>query len=81
MDPKPNEVFRGMLTALATTSFWDVPLAERGSWLPTEIGEATTQGWVRSVAAGTRGEVEITDAGRQALARMPYPPAPRQGWQ
>jgi hypothetical protein len=81
MDTKPTEVFRGMLTGLSNASYWDVPLSERGCWLPTEIREALAQGWIRHVAAGTRGEVEITDDGRDALARMPYPPSPRQGWQ
>ena len=42
----PREVFRQMLTALSTTPYHDLPLAERGSWLPTDVREAIANGWV-----------------------------------
>jgi hypothetical protein len=73
----PREVFRQILTMLSTTTYHDLPLAERGSWLPVDIREAIANGWV--VTDGPDGgmfgqPVQITELGRAALATMPYPP-------
>jgi hypothetical protein len=73
----PREVFRQMLTMLSTTSFHDLPLTERGAWLPSDVREAIGNGWVvpDGPDAGMFGQpVQITEEGRLALARMPYPP-------
>jgi hypothetical protein len=73
----PREVFRQMLTTLSTTSFHDLPLSERGSWLPSDVREAISHGWVvpDGPDAGMFGQpVQITEEGRLALTRMPYPP-------
>jgi hypothetical protein len=42
----PREVFRQMLTMLSTTSFHELPLSERGAWLPSDVREAISHGWV-----------------------------------
>lgn len=76
----PREVLRQMLTALSTTPFRDLPLSERGAWLPSDVREAIVNGWVVADGAdeGMFGQpVHITEAGRQALASMPYPPRRR----
>jgi len=76
----PREVFREMLTLLSTTQFRDLPLTERGGWLPGDVREAIAKGWVIADGAseGMFGQpVHITDAGRQALGTMPYPPRRR----
>jgi hypothetical protein len=73
----PREELRQMLTVLSTTSFHDLPLTERGSWLPRDVKEAIANGWVVTdgADAGMFGQpVQITEAGRLALTRMPYPP-------
>jgi hypothetical protein len=73
----PREVFRSMLTALSKTPYHDLPLTDRGSWLPGDVREAIAQGWVvvDGPDAGMFGKpVQITEEGRLALARMPYPP-------
>jgi len=73
----PREVFRTILTALSTTAYRDLPLTERGSWLPGDIREAIANGWVvvDGPSEGMFGQpVKITEAGRHALATMPYPP-------
>lgn len=73
----PREVFRQMLTMLSTSSFHDLPLGERGAWLPRDVREAIGKGWVVTDGPdeGMFGQpVQITEEGRQALARMPYPP-------
>ena len=73
----PREVFREMLTRLSTTAFRDLPMTERSGWLPRDVREAIAKGWVVSDGpdAGMFGQpVQITDKGRQALSRMPYPP-------
>jgi hypothetical protein len=73
----PREVLRAMLTALSTKSYDELPLTERGSWLPADVREAIANGWVVTDGAneGMFGQpVKITEAGRQALATMPYPP-------
>jgi len=73
----PREVFRAMLTALSKTSYQDLPLTERGSWLPADVREAIVNGWVviDGPSEGMFGQpVKITEAGRSALAMMPYPP-------
>jgi hypothetical protein len=80
MAEPPREVFREMLTALSKTQFHDLPLTERGGWLPADVREALANGWVvgDGTAAGMFGQpVQITEAGRQALASMPYPPRRR----
>jgi len=66
-----------MLTALSTKSYNELPLTERGSWLPADVREAIANGWVVTDGPneGMFGQpVIITEAGRQALATMPYPP-------
>jgi hypothetical protein len=76
----PREVFREMLTALSTQQYRDLPLTERGGWLPGDVREAIAKGWVVAEGAdeGMFGQpVQITQAGRQALATMPYPPRRR----
>ena len=76
----PREVFREMLTLLSTKQFHDLPLTERGGWLPGDVREAIAKGWVIADGAdeGMFGQpVQITDAGRQALLTMPYPPRRR----
>jgi hypothetical protein len=73
----PREVFRQMLTLLSKTSFYDLPLTERGAWLPSDVRHAVANGWVvvDGANAGMFGQpVQITEAGRLALASMPYPP-------
>jgi hypothetical protein len=73
----PREVLRAMLTALSTKSYNHLPLTERGSWLPGDVREAIANGWVVTDGPneGMFGQpVKITEAGRQALAMMPYPP-------
>ncbi len=76
----PREVFREMLTSLSTTKYQDLPLTTRGAWLPADVREAVAKGWVVADGAdeGMFGQpVQITEAGRQALATMPYPPRRR----
>jgi hypothetical protein len=66
-----------MLTALSTKSYSELPLTERGSWLPADVREAIANGWVVTDGPneGMFGQpVKITEAGRHALAMMPYPP-------
>jgi hypothetical protein len=78
----PREVFRQMFTSLSTTAYKDLPLTERGSWLPVDVREAIANGWVVVDGAdeGIFGQpVKLTDSGRQALATMPYPPFRRVG--
>jgi hypothetical protein len=73
----PREVFREMFTALSKAPYKELPLTERGSWLPADIREAVTNGWlvVDGPNEGMFGQpVKITESGRQALAAMPYPP-------
>ncbi len=73
----PREVFRQMLTLLSTTPYHDLPLAERGGWLPVDVREAIAKGWVVADGAneGMFGQpVKITASGRGALALLPYPP-------
>jgi len=76
----PREVFREMLTALSKSQFRDLPLSERGAWLPSDVREAISNGWVEADGTdeGMFGQpIQITDAGRHALAIMPYPPRRR----
>jgi len=73
----PREVYRQILTMLSTTSYHDLPLAERGSWLPRDVREAIEKGWLVADGPDDRlfGQpVQITALGRAALAAMPYPP-------
>jgi hypothetical protein len=73
----PREVFRQILTMLSTTPYRDLPLAERGSWLPVDIREAVAKGWMVTDGPdeGMFGQpVQITELGRAALVTMPYPP-------
>lgn len=75
--PVPREVFRVMLTALSSTPYRDLPLTERGSWLPADVREAIANGWLVAdgPSEGMFGQpVSITESGRHALATMPYPP-------
>jgi hypothetical protein len=77
MEVVPREVFRQMLTALSASKFQDLPITERGGWLPVDVQEAITNGWVvadPSIVGRFGQPVQITDAGRHALAIMPYPP-------
>ncbi len=77
-EPKvPREVFRAMLTTLSKTPYRELPLTERGGWLPADIREAIDNGWLVAdgPSEGMFGHpVTITESGRQALANMPYPP-------
>jgi hypothetical protein len=76
----PREVFREILTVLSTSRFQDLPLTTRGAWLPVDVQEALAKGWVVADGAdeGMFGRpIQITDAGRQALSTMPYPPRRR----
>jgi hypothetical protein len=77
MAEPPREVFRQMLTALSRTAYHDLPLSERGTWLPADVREAIANGWLVTDGTGAAmfGQpVQITEAGRHALAAMPYPP-------
>jgi hypothetical protein len=82
MTDVPREIFRQMFTALSTTPYRDLPLTERGSWLPNDVREAIANGWVvvDGPNEGMFGQpVKITESGRQALATMPYPPFRKTG--
>jgi len=73
----PREAFRAILGALSKTPFHDLPLTERGSWLPADVREAVANGWldVDGPSEGMFGQpVKITETGRHALKSMPYPP-------
>lgn len=76
MTEPPREVFRQMLTALSRVAFHDLPISER-TWLPSDVREAISNGWLVADGEGAAmfGQpVQITEAGRAALATMPYPP-------
>jgi hypothetical protein len=72
----PREVVRGMLRALADTPFRDLPLSERAGWLPRDVREAITRGWIAADGPDT-GQfvrpVHITELGRMVLTAMRDP--------
>jgi hypothetical protein len=72
----PREVLVNMLRALAKSSFRDLSLSERAGWLPADVREAITRGWIAADGPDT-GQfvrpVHITEFGRLALQTMVAP--------
>jgi hypothetical protein len=73
MAERPREVLIDMLSALAKSPFRDLPLSERAGWLPVDVREAISRGWIAADGPDT-GQfvrpVHITELGRMALASM-----------